>query len=412
MPEQTPDHQRRRLPRKVIATLAVLVAAVVAVVVLTNRGGSGAVTPRQVPHADASVPGTPLTVGVDTCAAQWHGGSAGRLTFALWNNSIQGVTVYLQDTSTSKVHLEVEDLGPGATRSASLTLPAGNYRFMCIPGEADPLTSEVKRVSGTTTLTTTPGVVAVTNNELEPALARYLRWIRGQLPALLADVQALDRDVRRGDLAAARVTWLRGHMRYETLGAAYGVFGDDDTDINALPSTTVPARRDRDLHGFHRIEALLWSGASASAIAPETKRLVTSVEHLRRDLRTPSMDTVDIGLRAHEILENSIEFELSGRSDAGSHTTLATVAANIVGTRRALAPIRHLLLLRDPELTRTYAWLRRTKRYVDSFHHGRWRALQSLDRAQRERLDADMSECLELLSRVAVITDPRRVATP
>ncbi len=388
--------------------VAVAVAATV-IVLLTACGGSDEASVGSTPHADSSIPGTPLTVGVDTCAAQWHGGTAGRLTFALWNNSIQGLAIYLQDTATAKLYLEVESLGPDVTRSASVVLPAGQYRFVCVPGEADPLQGKAEEITGTTTLTTTPGVVAVTNNDLEPALAHYLSWIRGQVPGLLHDVRALDREVRRGDLVAARRTWLRGHLRYETLGAAYGVFGDDDTRINALPSTTVPARRDRNLHGFHRIEALLWSGAPDHVIRPETRRLIRSVRHLRADLRTPSMNTVDIGLRAHEILENALEFELSGRSDAGSHTALATIAANIVGTRRALAPIRHLLVGRDPQLAQTYAWLRTTQHYVRSLRHT---TLEHLSRAQRERLNASLSLGVELLSRVAVITDPRRVAAP
>lgn len=360
------------------------------------------------PHADPSIPGTALTVGTDICAPQWHGGDAGRLTFAMWNNSILGLAVYLQDAATSKIYLEVDNLGANVTRSTSVRLPAGRYRFVCVPSDSTPLRGSVAPVTGTAT-DTTPGVVAVTDNELAPALTTYLGWVRGRLPGLLADVRTLDRDVRRGNLSAARTAWLRGHVRYETLGAAYGVFGDDDTQINALPSTTVPPRRDRHLHGFHRIEALLWSGAPAREIAPETRRLVRSVRHLQADLRTPTMTTVDIGLRAHEILENAIEFELTGRSDAGSHTSLATMRANITGTRAALAPLRHLLMSRDPELRQTYAWLSRTQRLIDSFHHRSWPALGRLTRTQHERLDADMSQCVELLSRVAVITDPRRV---
>ena len=388
----------------VLALIGATLAAVLA------AGDDAPASPSTAPHGDASIVGTPITVGTDTCAPEWQGGHSGRLTFALWNNSIQGLSVYLQDVATAKIHLEVDNLGSGATRSASATLGPGRYRFVCLPGEADPQRSAIESVTGPPARTT-PGVVAVTNNDLEPALARYLRWIRRQLPGLLADVRSLDHAVRNGRLADARRLWLRGHTRYETLGAAYGVFGDDDTAINALPSTTTPARRDRRLHGFHRIEALLWCGARAATIAPETRRLVRSVLHLRTDLRTPTMQTIDIGLRAHEILENTVEFELSGRSDAGSHTTFATVAANLTGTRHALAPIRHLLRSRDAELARTYAWLRRTRHEVDALRrNGRWPALSAVTRKQRERIDADVSECVELLSRVAVITDPRRVA--
>ena len=378
--------------------------AAASVIVLGHSGHRGAAGP----HADPSITGTPITVGTDTCAPQWRGGPAGRLSFAVWNNSIQGLAVYLQSTTTAKLYLAVDNLGAGATRAVTADVPAGSYRFLCVPGEADPVRGAAHALTGATTRTA-PGVRAVTDNDLTPALHRYLAWIRDRVPRLLTEVRALDRDVRRGDLAAARVMWLRAHVRYETLGAAYGVFGKDDTRIDARASTTVPARSDRHLHGFHRVEALLWSGATATTIAPETRRLVRSVEHLRSDLRTPVINPIDIGLRAHEILENALEFELSGRSDTGSHTELATLAANLVGTRHALAPIRHLLVGRDPDLHRTYAWLGRTQRYLRRLHRGGWPPLSGLTRRQRERLDADVSECVELLSRVAVITDPRRV---
>ena len=38
------------------------------------------------------------------------------------------------------------------------------------------------------------------------------------------------------------------------------------------------------------------------------------------------INLLDIGLRTHEILENALEFQLSGHDDYGSGTTLATTA--------------------------------------------------------------------------------------
>ena len=55
-----------------------------------------------VPHADASIAGTPVTVGTDVCGSGWTGAKAGRETFAVWNNSNQGLEVYLQDASSGK----------------------------------------------------------------------------------------------------------------------------------------------------------------------------------------------------------------------------------------------------------------------------------------------------------------------
>ena len=405
------EQKRAASRRRWVAYLATAAVIVVAAVVIVRLSTGSRPTAAAVPHADPAVPGTPVTVGTDVCGAGWHGGRAGRQTFAVWNNSIEGLEVYLQDVRTKKVYLDVENLGATATRTATVDLGPGRYRFFCIPGDADPRTGPVEEVTGTSSGTTTPGLRPITDNDLAPALARYLNWVRGQLPALQREVGVLAADIRRGDLAAAKRDWLTAHLRYETLGAAYGAFGDDDAAINAMPRTTVPAARDRHLTGFHRIEGLLWSGAPITAAEQPARRLARAVARLRSDLATPRLQTQEIGLRAHEILENAIQFELTGRTDAGSHSNLATIAANLTGTARTLSFIRHLLVGRDPDLVRTEQQLARSRRLVRSYHRaGRWTPLDRLTRAEREKLDADLEETVELLSEVAVITDPRKSA--
>jgi iron uptake system EfeUOB component EfeO/EfeM len=48
---------------------------------------------------------------------------------------------------------------------------------------------------------------------------------------------------------------------------------------------------------------------------------------------------LDLGLRTHEILENALQFQLSGHDDYGSGTTLA----NVDGTRELLSLLRPAL---------------------------------------------------------------------
>ncbi len=50
--------------------------------------------------------------------------------------------------------------------------------------------------------------------------------------------------VSEGDLTAAKTAWLTAHLTYETLGAAYGAFGDLDTAINGSPAPGHTARTD------------------------------------------------------------------------------------------------------------------------------------------------------------------------
>ena len=65
------------------------------------------------------------------------------------------------------------------------------------------------------------------------------------------------------------------------------------------------------------------------------------------------VDLLDIGLRTHEILENALEFQLTGQDDYGSGTTLATTAANITGTRELLQILHPLLVARYRGLPRS-----------------------------------------------------------
>lgn len=352
-----------------------------------------------VAHPDASVPGIPVTVGTDTCGAGWAGGRAGRETFALWNNSIGGMEVYLRDVATRKVYLDVENLGAGTTRSASVTLGAGRYEFYCLGDDASPATGAPQRVTGAAPAAITPGLMPLSSADLIAPTQQYERWIESRLPVLERQAAALAADVRSGDMRAAKRDWLAGHRTYETLGAAYDAFGKYDAAING------------DGAGFHAIEAELWGGGSAAAERRSAVALQRAVARLRHAFpaMADQMGMQAVGLRSHEILENAIQFELTGATDAGSHTELATIDANLSGTLAALAPLRQLLAERDPGLATTDTWIARSQRLVRSYHrHGAWTPIADLTRAQREELDATLEQTVEYLSQVAVITEPRR----
>ena len=93
---------------------------------------------------------------------------------------------------------------------------------------------------------------------------------------------------------------------------------------------------DPQFRGFLRLEYGLWHGQPQAKLAP--------VADGARPLRARAGDgfpklTIppgDLSLRAHEILENTLQFELTGETDEGSHTNLGTAWANVQGTRLAL----------------------------------------------------------------------------
>jgi iron uptake system component EfeO len=312
------------------------------------------------------------------------------------------------------VYLDLEALGAGSTTRGRAIIPAGRYRFVCLPADEDPIAGPTVTVTGVRRVAdATPGIPPVTENDLIPASKQYGAWIESRLPVLQADVDALADDVASGDLGKAKADWLTGHLEYESLGAAYGAFGDADEAINGMPASGRTALDDPGLTGFHKLEALLWSGAPAAEIAPFADRLSADVAGLRANFPNVRIDPLDIGLRAHEILENALQFELTGAADAGSHTDLATVDANLTGSAEALAPLRGILKPRYPQLAKTEASIAAAQQLVASYRaaDGTWTPLQSLTTAQREALDARIDATVELLAPVAAICDVRRAAS-
>jgi iron uptake system component EfeO len=354
-----------------------------------------------------------VNAGTDGCGTGWSEPTGGRQDFSITNSTIGGIEVYLQNATTKAIYLDVESLGSAATRSATVTLGDGRYRFVCLAADQDPALGPIVTISKAGHVADpTVGMVPVTKNDLLPAVKEYSGWIQSQLPTLVTDTQVLDTDVATGNLGAAKTDWLTAHLQYETLGAAYGAFGDLDQDINGAPAAGTTALTDPDLTGFRKIEALLFAGASADQLRPFTTKLVASATELENQFPHQEIDPIDVGLRSHEILENALQFDLTGDLDAASGSTLATIDANITGTLQALAPLRGILTSRYPGLKDTDSWLSRTRSLIESFRNpdGSWQPLASLSTQNREKVNSSVSQAVELLAPVAAICDPRRAA--
>jgi len=391
-----------------LTTGALLVAgAVTGGVLVAGHSGDGT-------HRARSADGlrhTTVEVTPAGCGRGWNHPEAGRQVFDLRNTSSTAAEVYLTDPRTGAVYGEVEGLAPGTVRPMPVTLGNGSYAFKCLPDDADAVTGPTVRVTGGKSVRSGPAAVPVTQQDLIPPTLAYQKWIQARTVELVKKTDVLRAAVDRGDLAAARAAWLPAHLVYERMGAAYGTFGDADTAINGTTAGLSDGVRDKGFAGFHRVEYGLWHGESASGLRTPADRLAKAVQALRDSWPDQRMDPADVGLRAHEILENTVQFELTGRTDYGSGTNLATARANLDGTEVLLGYLRPLLKTRDTGLSQLDSWTVRTRRTLDGFEHaGRWTPLTGLTRAQREKADADLGELVERLADVAALTDVRRTA--
>ncbi|PWI14430.1 EfeM/EfeO family lipoprotein [Streptomyces sp. Act143] len=403
----TPSTPTRR--RTALLTGGALVAAAAVTAGVLMAADSGPST-----HTSASADGlrhTTVEVASSACGRGWTQPKPGRQVFDLKNTSGAAAEVYLTDAKTGAVYGEVEGLAPGTVRPMPVTLGDGAYAFKCLPDDADAVTGPTVRITDAAAVKSGPAALPVSQQDLIPPTLAYQKWIQARTMELAQKTDLLRNAVDRGDLAAARAAWLPAHQVYERMGAAYGTFGDADAEINGTTAGLAGGVRDKDFAGFHRVEYGLWHGESARSLRGPADRLAQAVHALRDSWPGQRMDPADVGLRAHEILENTVQFELTGRTDYGSGTNLATSRANLDGTRILLGYLRPLLKTRTTGLPGIDTWMHRTRRTLDAFDHaGRWTPLADLTLAQREKVNADLSELVERLADVAALTDVRRTA--
>ncbi|MFD8717170.1 EfeM/EfeO family lipoprotein [Streptomyces sp. NPDC059629] len=381
---------------------------VVGVVVVCLVAGVLALTHDSRPaHAEsAGPPHTTVEVSPSRCGRGWNAPTPGVQVFDLHNPTDGAAEVFLEDPTSRAVYGEVEDIGPGTTRELTVRLGKGAFAFKCVPDDADAVTGPTVRISKGRN---GPAAVPVTEHDLIPPALAYQKWIGSGLSDVVRLTTTLRDAIDRGDLAAARTAWLPAHLQYERMGAAYDAFGDADGAINGTDAGLSGGVHDKDFTGFHRVEYGLWHGESAGGLRGPAAGLLKAVTALRDDWAQTRMDPAQLGLRAHEILENTVQFELTGRTDYGSGSNLATARANLDGTMQVMSRLHPLLATRYAGLSGLENELDRAGKTLDGFEHdGTWTPLDRIGHRQRENVDAVLDDMVERLASVATLCDPRR----
>ncbi|MET9684339.1 iron uptake transporter permease EfeU [Streptomyces coeruleorubidus] len=353
--------------------------------------------------------GETVAVSAKDCGQGFTAPEPGRQTFQMRNTGDQTSEVYLIDPATNAVYGEIEGLAPGTTRDLVATVAGGTYAWRCVPADGKAVTSKAVRVGGAAGA---GAVVPVSEQDLAGPLRAYKAYVNRGLATLVTETRKLGDDIRAGRLDAARADWLTAHRTYASLGAAYGTFEDFDQKINGRPDGLPGGVHDKDFTGFQRIEYGLWHGQSAGELKGLAQQLTGDAAGLRKAFPHQDFDASDLPLRAHEILENTLQFELTGDTDQGSGTGLATADANLAGTRELLTVLRPLLTTRAPRLLSTVdADIARLQALLDAEHRdGRWTSVDRLGRTAKARIDGATGQLLEDLSPVPDLLEIRKSA--
>lgn len=410
----------------------------------------------------AAPPATTVEVTPGGCGTGWARPRGGSQTIQIHNAGTVTMEVQLTDPVSHGVYAETEALGPGTTRPMALVLGNGRYAFTCYPdgleGESGP---EVAITDGPAGGGMT-AVVPTSENDLAGAVVVYQRRVTGGLATLAKRSAELRRAIGAGDRGRSRAAWLAAQLAYSRLGAAYGTFGDSADAIDGLPAggggglpaggdgtrltsgggglpaggdatrlvggggglpaggdgtrlaggggAQLAGGGDRGFSGLRRIERGLWHGEALGRLEAVAERLVEDVAGLRSDFQAERTDPNDLPLRAHEILENALQFELTGDADQGAGAGLAIIGANLEGTRAVLAAIAPVVRPKYAGWAGVQADLDEMTRLVAAQDTADgWTAPGALAAADRRRLAGTLGELLERLAPVASIGEVRRV---
>jgi iron uptake system component EfeO len=351
---------------------------------------------------------TAISFNDASCGGTWHLASPGWHTFEITNEADYGAEVDLTNPANGAVYDELQNIGPRTTAPMSLDVGSGKYAFLCEVEEFDPVTGPTVTVGGH--VKGTPAILPITYNDLYPLAKEYAKYTEAGLQVLARETTTLAADVRAGNLAAAKRDWLTAHLQYETLGAAYDAFGNFDDEIDGRADAV--GINSPKWTGFYRLEYGLWHGQSVQELIPVADTLNTNVHQLLAWWPGQQIPLIDIGLRTHEILENALEYQLTGHDDYGSGTTLATTLANIQGTRYLLSLLHPLLAPRYPLLPEVYTGLNLLQSLIEKERrpNGWWVPVSALPTLTREDIDAACGQVLQELAPIASIAEPRNTA--
>ncbi len=325
-------------------TPILLTVGALALATLAACGGSDDGRSATTEAAGASDrPGKIAVAATDTsCEVATTELPAGTATFTVTNKGSK-VTEFYVYAPGDRVMGEVENIVPGLSRDMLVELPAGTYETACKPGMIG------KGIRGP--LKVTGDAAPLTDDtKLKQATESYQRYVKSQTDALLTKTQEFADAVKAGDAAKAKELFPIARTYWERIEPVAEIFGDLDPAIDAREGDLAEGE---EWTGFHRIEKDLWVTKDISKDGELADKLMTDIKEIVARANSEQLSPVQLGNGAKELLDEVATGKITGEEDRYSHTDLWDFAANLEGSKAAVAALRPIIDERDPELGKT-----------------------------------------------------------
>jgi len=294
--------------------------------------------------SDTPAAGGPITVNASDsgCEISVNRASAGPVTFKVTNKGAK-VTEFYVYAAGDRIMGEVENVAPGLARELRVELPAGTYETACKPG----MTGRGIRATFTVSGSAQP---LTADAKLKQATDSYSRYVQSQTAALLEKAQEFVDAVKAGDVAKAKALFPVARTYWERIEPVAEIFGDLDPKIDGREEVI---EEGMEFTGFHRIEKDLWVTGDISKSGPMADRLMADIREIVAKANAEQLSPLNLANGAKELLDEVATGKITGEEDRYSHTDLWDFAANVEGSKAAVAALRPVLEERAASLLST-----------------------------------------------------------
>ncbi|GII62862.1 lipoprotein [Sphaerisporangium krabiense] len=340
-------------------------------------------------------PGKITVAASDTdCKVSTAALPAGTSTFQVTNGGSK-VTEFYVYAPGDRVMGEVENIVPGLTREVMIELPAGAYETACKPGMIGKGIRNPLKVSGA-------AAPLSDDAKLAQAAKDYGRYVKSQTDALLIKTQEFVDAVKAGDIDKAKSLYPVARTYWERIEPVAESFGDLDPAIDAREDALEPGA---EWTGFHRIEKDLWKAKDISKDGPVADKLMADVQKIVERANSETLSPLKLATGAKALLDEVATGKITGEEDRYSHTDLWDFAANLEGSKGAIAALRPVLTERAPDLVKELDEKFPAAEATLGKHRSGdgWKLHTELSKADLKELSDSINALAEPISKVAAV---------
>lgn len=265
--------------------------------------------------------------------------SAGTHSFDLRNEGSKVTEVYILAPGDRAVS-EVENIGPGTSRTLTVELSAGDYEVACKPEMKGDGIRSALQVTGTTNTT-------ALDPQLATSIATYRSYVREQADLAISQTTPFVAAVKAGNVEQAKALYGPSRVPWERIEPIAESFGDLDPRVDARENDV---EEGTEWTGWHRLEKDLWVDGLQSDSGEIADQLLADLGELKTNVESVDLTASQISNGAQGLLDEVATGKVTGEEERYSHLDLLDFDANIVGAKVAIDSLRPTLQARDASL--------------------------------------------------------------